>query len=166
MTHEEKWLPITAFEGVYEVSSLGRVKSLARISYSAPKGVRIPRPVHETILKTNSRRGYKGVTLRAGQRSKCATVHRLVCEAFHGPCPEGMQAAHLNGDKTDNRAENLKWVTPKENMAHQEMHGTKTRGEKAGRSKLFPDQVLNIRERDSAPEGVGSYLGGWGGYNW
>jgi Trp operon repressor len=79
-----------------------------------------------------------------GKRAK-ASVHVLVCEAFHGPRPEGMVVRHRNGNNQDNRADNLCWGTPAENYADRDAHGTTARGERQGLAKLTENDVLRIR---------------------
>lgn len=82
--------------------------------------IREGQPPKEKRLTPNSA-GYLGTSLN-GRRY---LVHRLVCEAFHGPAPEAtMDVAHNNGNRTDNRAENLRWATRAENIADQRKHGT------------------------------------------
>ena len=100
------------------------------------------------ILKS----GYRQTKLidRAGLQ-KFVRVNRLVCEAFHGPAPTDQhQAAHKNGVRADNRAENLYWATPKENKADSIRHGTSVRGVTArnqhGSAKLTPETVVEIRQ--------------------
>ena len=80
-------------------------------------------------------------------------VHRLVLAAFHGPCPEGMQARHLNGDKLDNRAENLAWGTPSENAADKIRHGTCQVGESHPQARLTITEIDAIRD-DPRPHKV------------
>jgi hypothetical protein len=72
-------------------------------------------------------------------------VHRLVVTAFVGTQPPTMHAAHLNGDRGDNRLANLVWCTPKENEAHKAGHGRLPQGERNGCSKLTDETVLAIR---------------------
>ncbi|MEU3285624.1 HNH endonuclease [Streptomyces longwoodensis] len=74
-------------------------------------------------------------------------VHRAVATAFHGDPQPGMDAAHLNGVRTDNRAANLRWVTRAENLSHMRVHGTAQRGEQHGAAKLTEADVLAIRTR-------------------
>lgn len=94
----ETWRRVPGITG-YLVSDAGRVMSTRR------EQVRILRP-------GRLRKGYLGVNLGRSYR-----VHRLVLEAFVGPCPEGQEARHLNGDPADNRLENLAWGTSSENKA-------------------------------------------------
>jgi hypothetical protein len=106
------------------------------------------------------RYGYRTVLLSYAGLPRRFKVHRLVCEAFNGPCPEGRQAAHLNGKKADNSAGNLAWVSRSENERHKFDHGTRQRGrvppgfvgcshpgEKNPRAKLTNAQAAEIRLR-------------------
>lgn len=87
--------------------------------------------------------GYKHVTLRSGARKRYP-VHLLVAAAYLGPRPEGFVCAHLNGNPSDNRARNLKYVTQKENIAHKTKHGTAVVGEKSHHSKLSDVQAREV----------------------
>lgn len=105
----EIWKDIKGFEGVYQASNLGRVKSLERIDA-------LGRKVEEKILKPGiNQYGYYQVELYKNSIGKMYQVHRLVYEAFNGQIPEGLQVNHINEIKTDNRLENLNLMTPKEN---------------------------------------------------
>jgi len=115
----------------YEVSNIGRVRFI--------KNKKIINP-HETD------RGYlKSQFYLSGNKKETPFVHRLVLSAFCGKCPDGFQAGHLNGNKHDNRIENLKWITPMENTKHKFLHGVVAKGEKIWLSKLTEDQVKEIR---------------------
>lgn len=121
MIDEEEWRPVVGFEGQYEVSSLGRVKSVARWSAHVGAGRRW---IKEFIRKpTLGKRGYLCL-LFPGNRN--LYVHRLVGDAFLGPMPDGLQTRHLNGDHLDNRVENLRYGTASENREDQVRHGTHT----------------------------------------
>lgn len=113
----ENWKPVYGYEGYYEVSDLGRIRSLECVVKSSCRngGSRI-RP--SKVLKQNRKRnGYLTVDLCKNGKIKTATVHRIVANAFYGPRPD-MQVNHINADKSDNRASNLEWCTAAENQAH------------------------------------------------
>lgn len=112
----EEWKDIEGYEGFYQVSNCGNIKSLPRTAKSKGSGIR---EVKETIKKQSvSSCGYMLVGLHKDSEMKTASVHRLVALAFV-PNPEGKpQVNHINGDKKDNRAENLEWVTSSENNLH------------------------------------------------
>ena len=145
----EIWKPIPGWEDLYEASSLGHIRSLDRTVVSvSKKGVRRAWPKRGRILRPSAtRKGYLGLVLsRPGERKLTREVHRLVCLAFHGlPPTETRHAAHRNGIRSDNRAVNLKWATPKENQADQYEHGTRRLGERHPLSRLTEVEVLQIR---------------------
>ena len=89
--------------------------------------------------------GYNDVDLYKDGKKKKKKVHRLVMEAFVGPCPDGMECRHLNGNSRDNRLENLKWGTKAENIEDTLRHGHTTRGERHPMVKLTESQVREIR---------------------
>lgn len=116
----EKWRDVPGYDSRYEVSSLGRVRSWAR---KGPGDKRLDSP---KILRPNlPEHGYADHTLflPGGKRTR-KRVCRLVLEAFVGPCPEGYEASHLNGDRADNHLSNLAWKTHLENIRDKYEHGT------------------------------------------
>ena len=105
----ELWRPIPGYPG-YEASSLGRVRSVARvITYSNGRQYRKSGRILRPVLNTE---GYWKVTPGKG---KTATVHTLVLLAFRGPRPSGQDCRHLNDIRTDNRVENLEYGTRSQN---------------------------------------------------
>ena len=97
----EEWRDVVGYEGLYQVSSEGRVKSLERKNC-------LGRTVKERILKLRTNRdGYLRLNLCAGGKSRVFFVHRLVCQAFHENPNNKSDVNHINEDKTDNRACNL-----------------------------------------------------------
>lgn len=144
ITHDEEvWKPVVGFEGLYEISSFGRLRSRDRQAKSRyPTG----RFLRGRVMKMSVQDGYHRVTLvKSSGAAASLFVHGLVCEAFHGPRPEGHQVAHANGVRTDNKAENLRWATAQENGADRVKHGTAPRGELHGKSKLSEQNVIDIR---------------------
>lgn len=101
------------------------------------------------------RKGYRTVTLAVEGREHRAYVHRLVLEAFVGPCPEGCECAHANGGRADNRLENLSWKTPVDNNADKVAHGTLLRGDRCPWAKLDAAAVAAILHRRAAGESCG-----------
>lgn len=123
---EEVWLPLPDFEGLYEVSHLGRVRSL-HSRFASPR----------VCAQGDDGTGYRMVSLSKNGKRTARTVHRLVCRAFHGePNPLQNEAAHLDGNRTNNRASNLKWSSKVENHFHKRFHGTHQAGERHPRAKL------------------------------
>lgn len=115
----EEWLPVVGWEGEYEVSNQGRIKTMAHVSHD---GRTIPGRLRtlNCMSGTHSRRPYWQVQLFRGGRGAevyRAKVHRLVMEAFVGPVPNGMEICHINGNGFDNRLENLRYDTHRKNMA-------------------------------------------------
>lgn len=118
----EAWTPALGFEGFYEVSDQGRVRSLERtVTYK--DGRRRHHP--EQLLKPTAHpSGYLMVDLRIGGKRWPRRVHRLVLEAFVGPRPDGFEGCHGNGVQTDNRLVNLRWDTAEANRDDARRHGT------------------------------------------
>ncbi len=137
----EKWKPILGYEGLYEVSDAGRVKSL-------PKYLG-PRYRGEVILKPGySKDGYLLVALCIDSILKTQRVHRLVLETFNGPCPEGMECNHKNGVKTDNTIENLEWTTHYANIQHSNdvLGHRHNRAPNYNNAKIKESYVIEIRQ--------------------
>lgn len=117
----QDWRPVMGFEQTHEASQEGKIRSFGRVlADSAGRKRTIPGKLIKPTKKSN---GYMHVTLNADGRQKTLYVHRIVLEAFAGPCPEGMEALHKNGLKSDNRFENLRWGTHLENCADRSKHG-------------------------------------------
>lgn len=112
---EEIWKDIPNYEGYYEVSNLGRIKSL--VKKLKTKGGAL-RKTNERILKAViDRYGYQRVVLQKDKEKKCYQVHRLVYEAFIGEIPEGMQVNHKDENKQNNVLSNIDTLmTCKENL--------------------------------------------------
>lgn len=140
---QEEWRPVTGFEGLYDISSLGRIRS-----WRNKRGNFVSIP-HLFSPPTPSE-GYDSATLRRDGKPYYFRVHILVLETFVGPCPAGMEGCHWDGVKHNNRLENLRWDTRGANMADAIRHGTKKgkgapKGEKNGQAILTESAVRSIR---------------------
>ena len=160
----EEWRPVVGWEGLYEVSSEGCVQSLGRVvtvvGHPRTPVRRIPPRVLKPWIASH---GYFTVCL-GGRRSKGgqhALVHRLVCLAFHGPCPEGHEVCHGPGGKLDNRAENLSWGTKSQNLRDDRIRdGTLIEGSKHYNARLSDEDVVCIwGMRDQSSPNVASQFG-------
>jgi len=138
----EIWKPVVGWEGLYEVSNQGRVRSLDR---TATYNDGITRSFKGRVLSPGCVQGYLQAHLGLGDRKEQRKVHQLVLEAFVGPCPDGCETRHLDGERSNNRLTNLCWGTKIENMADKRAHGRQGIGETHGRAKITADDVREIR---------------------
>jgi hypothetical protein len=145
----ENWKDIQGYEGLYQISDLGRVKSVDRTKILPTGGLQ---HLPETIMKLHNNKGYWIAKLSKKSKIFSAKVHRLVAQHFHENPENKPEVNHLNG-KDDNRAISLEWATKSENMQHSFRVGTHVspacKGEKNGQSKLTREQVENIRNKYS-----------------
>lgn len=111
-----EWRPIVGYEGIYEVNDCGQIRRIAPWADGRRQNVSSVKPLRKAHITAN---GYMRVALRhSGEAQKYHPVHRLVMAAFCGPLPEGHQVNHKNGNKQDNRLQNLEYVTGSENRIH------------------------------------------------
>ena len=137
---EENWRPVIGYEGAYEVSDLGRIKSLNAYG----------RGIVKVLKQKESNRGYLTVDLfKDGKYTKLG-VHRIVCSAFVRPPKGNEQVNHIDGDKKNNLPSNLEWCTPSENIKHAYRTGLKeksrenmrrVRKEHDAELKAYQDQI-------------------------
>ena len=121
---KEEWRSVVGYEGHYEVSNRGNLRSLDRV-VTYKNGVK--RTHKGKALKLGKHKfGYSKVELHKNGKISHTNVHRLVLEAFSGPCPDGMEACHNDGDPTNNTIENLRWGTRSENRQDAVRHGTQS----------------------------------------
>lgn len=147
----ERWAWVPGYEGHYEVSSQGRVRSVERtVMRKHNKTERLvsftyrAQPMRAWIAKAT---GYPMVTLRREGIKKQLSVHVALLEAFVGPRPPAHVACHFNGDPRDNRVENLRWDTQAANVADTKRHGREIHGEAHRWAKLTETDVRTIRAR-------------------
>lgn len=164
---QEEWRAVPDFEGLYEVSNLGRVRSLDRIIYkrNVRNGPIIPTRRRGKILRANpDTHGYPTLHLCVGGVDKASLVHHLVLRAFVGERPAGQECRHLDGIRANARLDNLAWGTPLENIQDKFRHGTVRvpRGSEHKLSKLTAVAVRDIRSRASLGEAVGSIAAQYG----
>jgi len=143
--NEEKWLPVKGYEGLYEVSSHGRVKSLERTVIKHSKfGEQFAYIVKEKILKQSINRvGYFAVSLH-NNKMKTIVVHKLVCEAFIGECQKGYEICHRDSNKLNNCLENLRYDTSLNNKQDMKLNETWPSREKSHYHKLTESEVQEI----------------------
>lgn len=135
----EIWKDIEGFETRYQISNLGRVKSL--VIYGRQKS-----PI---VMKPNPhKQGYLLITLILNRKKYYFYIHHLVLNHFKIKKPTGLECNHKNGIKNDNRIENLEWTTPKKNIEHSIKTGLRnTSGENNPKSKLTVKDVIQIKVR-------------------
>ena len=130
----ETWKDIYKYEGRYQISNLGRVKSFGRNN--------------PMIMKEKDIRGYKSVTLHDGERKRTIQIHRLVAMHFMSNPDNKPQVNHKDGDKSNNCVENLEWVTNSENIKHAWENNLKSQeGEKNPSSVASESLVKKILQR-------------------
>jgi|SRR6185312_1208746 len=149
----EEWCVIADFPH-YAVSNMGRIKRIMPDRYGRMNG-RIMQP-------KATKGGYLQCGLTCGDKRHTILINRVVCAAFNGPAPTpSHHAAHRDGDRRNNHADNLRWATPSENEYDKRAHGTLragikhhsatrpecvARGSRIGTSKLTEDAILSIRK--------------------
>lgn len=143
----ETWRPVVGYEGLYEVSDLGRVRSLHHWGGGKRGGLLRPAITGEYPRMC--------VALCKGGKHRTRLVHHLVLEAFVGPCPDGMEALHGPGRGLNNSLANLSWGTKNQNQGPDKVRdGTHTRGERAWKVKLTEAEVADCRRRYAAGESI------------
>jgi hypothetical protein len=128
----EQWLDVIDFEGLYEVSNHGNVRSFKT------------KEIKKQTFNKQNKRPYLGLWKNGKQ--KIVKPHTLVMEAFVGKRPVGLECCHNDGNAFNNHISNLRWDTPKANHADKIKHGTTNRGERCAKAKLTLNQVNAIRQ--------------------
>lgn len=135
MEEKEIWKDIEGWGGMYQVSNMGRVKSLERTVWN---GRGYYKTVHERILKPKKDKdGYLQVQLWKEGKCKWYKIHRLVSQAFLANPQNLPEVNHINEIKSDNHVDNLEWVTCKENLNHG------TRNQRISEKKSKPVIAIN-----------------------
>lgn len=142
------WADIPTYEGLYQVSMMGNVRSLDRlVTDECNGGVRTRWfPGRPIMPQRNCRTGYWYVMLQKNGVRKNVTLHRLVAKVFLANPENKPEVHHKREPKTNNRASNLKWVTTAEHHALTVVLGQQTKGSRHGMSKLNEPQVTKIRQ--------------------
>lgn len=134
----EEWRPVVGYEGLYEVSNMGRVRSLDR-KLKGPCGT-VETHRGQVLKEQALKNGYREVHVCRDGKRKHRTVHSLVAEAFLGERPDKHDILHLDGDRSNNAANNLRYDTRAENL-----HSTYAYGGKQANGKLSLGDVDSIR---------------------
>jgi hypothetical protein len=131
----QEWKDVVGYEGVYQVSNLGEIRRILAYEARATR----------TLVPAMTKSGYLTVSLWHCNKGKSLYVHRVVCEAFHGTQP-GYWCNHKDGNRTNNCADNLEWLLPRENEHHAIASlGKSNAGERNGQAKLTAQQVRAMR---------------------
>lgn len=140
----EEWREVLGYEGLYSISNMGRLKSLTRVVDFKETSIKSSsRTYYEKLIVLKEYDRYIKYSISKNGKKFCASIHRLVAEAFIENPHKKPHINHINGIKSDNRVENLEWCTPSENMIHAFETGLNpTR-------KLTKEQVLEIRNMGS-----------------
>lgn len=141
----EIWKSIACVEGFYQASNLGRIRRAERARGTRPFKVLKLRPVGRDWNRKNSYLVFMP-SVRGEVSHKLFYVHRVVYEAFFGEIPAGLQVNHKDGNKRNNRIDNLELLTPKQNMRHAGTNGLLRIGERNRSTKLNADKVRLIRK--------------------
>lgn len=148
----ERWLPVVGFEGSYEVSDHGRVRSLDRVVHRSDGGMERRRGQMMFCCAHHS--GYTLTKLRRNGKARPVFVHVLVAEAFLGPKPSpAHQVAHQDGSRNNNAVGNLRWATPQQNIGEdRNAHGRTMRGEAHTKTSFSNSDIYAIRQRSADGE--------------
>lgn len=157
----EEWRPVVGFEGYYEVSSLGRVRSVDRLVSVKGRWGQEYRTYAGKVLAPQPTGTAKYLSVAIGRENRFVRrlIHTLVLHAFAGPPEPGDEARHLNCDNLDNRAENLAWGSRKTNREDSRREGTLAVGERIAQHKLTQEEVLAVRAMSGRHEDIAGQFG-------
>ena len=145
---DEIWRDVVGYEGVYQVSNFGNVRSLDRYVKCSNKPNTKRLSNGKILTKQKNKNGYLSVYFSIKNKGQHKKIHRLVCEAFHEKEVGKTIVNHIDGNKENNIASNLEWCTSKENIAHAIENGLFPLGEDARDSILTSSEVLEIRSNN------------------
>lgn len=135
----ESWRVIPGYEGFYEASNAGRVRSVDRtLANGKRRKGKILSPARGKLTE------HQHVILCRNGKRKMQFVHRAVLESFVGPCPDGMEACHRDGVPTNNHLGNLRWGTPVSNMQDRLRHGNNPQSNKTHCPRSHPLELPNL----------------------
>jgi hypothetical protein len=148
----EIWKDIQGYEGLYQISNLGNVKSLSREWKVGYGGIGRNKTKILTPRLDRSKKGryYLRIKISKNGKEKIFLIHRLIAEAFIPNLKNKPQINHIDGDTLNNSINNLEWCTPSENMKHAFKIGLiippDNKGSKNGRSKLIENDIIQIKK--------------------
>lgn len=129
----EEWRDVIGYEGVYKVSNLGRVQRL--------KGYKC---AGNRILRIKLNKGYPTLMLSKNGKTKRVSVHKLVTDAFIGPCPDGLEVNHIDHDRANARADNLEYCTRQRNIAYAVEQGRFRAGDRASLNSVIVKEIKEL----------------------
>ena len=146
---DEIWKDIKDYEGLYQISNYGNVKSLPKERHNR-RGVYIQK--EKLLSLTNTSTGYKKVELVKDGKRKGFKVHRLVAQAFIPNPDEKPQVNHIDGDKTNNYVDNLEWATASENSIHAYNTGLNSNKKELNENEIISMYMNGITKEDIAKQ--------------
>lgn len=158
----EEWRPVIGYEGAYEISSFGRIRSLDRVVTIHPNrwGGTTEKKIKGDQMTPQIRAdGYPTLMLSLDGVKANKYLHHLVCEAFHGARPPGYEVAHNDGQPPNCRADNLRWSTPAENSQDRIRHGTQIAGHAHPNTRLAEELANRIRSSLDTEAMLGAQYG-------
>lgn len=151
------WKAIPEWEGFYEASNKGEIRSVDRVITFSDGRTRAYKS--QVLAQYTDGKGYRKTTLKKNGEDYRAHIHVLVAAAFYGPRPEGLVVRHLDGDNTNNRKSNLRYGTHAENSEDSLRHGTRARGETQGSVKFTEAEVQAVRAAEGTISAIAERFG-------